>query len=110
MTSYHRDHSSGRTEGIGSYSHDRNSVGEINFELLKSMPENLPLLQQIGEDFLRQLVERQPNATLHQYSQIIQREHSISLSPQTMCKLLARIGMLGRMRKSATVQANALAA
>lgn len=92
-----------------SYSSGRNSVEEINFELLKYMPENLPLLQHIGEDFLRQLVERQPNATLHQYSQIIQREHSISLSLQTMCKLLARIGMPSRMRKSATAQANALA-
>ena len=92
------------------YRHGHNSVKEINFELLKSMPENYPLLQQIGEGFLRQLVERQPNATLQQYSQIIQRGRGITLSPQTLCKILARIGMPGRVRKLATAPSKALAA
>ena len=108
---YRRDHSSGWTEGMRGYSHDRNPVDKINFELLKSMPENLSLHQQLGEDFLRQLVERQPNATLQQYCQIIQRECGIPLSPQTMCKLLARIDMPSCVRRQlVTTPTNALAA
>jgi transposase len=96
---------------VTSYSHDPNSVEEINFELLKSMPENLPLLQQIGEDFLRQLIGRQPDATLQKYCQITQRERGIHLSPQTMCKLLVRIGMSGRVRHQlVTAPSKALAA
>ena len=98
-------------EDMTSYSHDRNSVEEVFFELLKSTPENLPLLQQIGEDFLRRLVERQPNATLHEYCHVIKRERGITLSPQTMCKLLARIGMSGWARHQlATAPLKALAA
>jgi hypothetical protein len=84
---------------VTSYSEDRNSVDDILFELLKSMPENLPLLQQIGEDFLRQMVERQPNATLQQYCQMIQQQRGISVSPQTMYKLLVRIGVHGQVRR-----------
>lgn len=68
------------------------------------------MLQQIGEDFLRQMVKQQPNATLQQYSQIIQRKRSIHLSSQTMCKLLTRIGMPSRVRKLATPPPEALAA
>jgi len=89
----------GRIADTALYSHGRNSVEEINFKLLKSMSENFPLLQQIGEDFLRQLVERYPNATLQQYCHIIQRERSISISPQTMCKLLTRMGFAGTVRR-----------
>jgi hypothetical protein len=61
------------------YSRDRNSVKEVNFQLLKSMPENLPLHQQIGKDFLRLLVERQPEATLQQYCQTIQQQRGICI-------------------------------
>ena len=93
------------------YSRDRNSGEELSFELLKSMPENFPLLQQIGEDFLRRVVKRQPYATLHEYCQTIQRERSITLSPQTMCKLLVRIGVPARVRRQlATAPSKALAA
>lgn len=95
----------------GYYSRDRNPVEEVNFELLKSMPESFPLLQQLGEAFLRQLVERQPNAALQQYCQIIQRERRITLSPQTMCKLLARIGVPRHVRRQlASANSKALAA
>ena len=94
-----------------SYSHDRSSVDELTFELLKVMPENLPLHQQLGEGFLRLLVERQPNATLQQYCQTIQQQRGICLSQQTMCKLLARIGLSGHERRRvATASAKALAA
>jgi transposase len=111
MTSYRRDHNSGRTEGIRGYSHNRNSVDELTFELLKSVPENLPLHQQLDENFLRGLVEQHPRATLQQYCQMIQQRHGITLSPQTMCKLLARIGMNTRMRfQLATAPSKALAA
>ena len=93
------------------YRSDRNSVDELTFELLKAMPENLPLFQQLGEDFLRLLVEQQPNATLQQYCQTIQQQRGISISPQTVCKLLARIGMPGRVRHQlATALSKALAA
>lgn len=93
------------------YSHDRNSVEKVNFELLKSIPENSPLLQQIGEDFLRRLVEQKPNATLHEYCHVIKRERGITLSLQTMCKLLARVGMSGRVRSQlATAPSTTLAA
>ena len=93
------------------YSRDRNSVEEVNFELLKSMPESFPLVQQPGEAVSRRLVERQPNVTLQQYCQIIQRERGINLSPQTMCKLLARIGLSNHERRRvATASAKALAA
>jgi transposase len=94
-----------------SYSRDPNSVEEVSFELLKPMAETFPLLQQLGEDFLRRLVEGQPDATLHQYCQIIRRERGLSLSQQTMCKLLARIGMTGRVRRQlVTTPSEALAA
>jgi hypothetical protein len=94
-----------------SYSYDRNSADDVVFELLKNMPDNIPLLQQIGEDFLRQVVERQPSATLQQYCHILKRERGISISPQSMHKLLARIGMPGRVRsQSATAISEALAA
>jgi hypothetical protein len=75
------------------------------------MPENYSLLEQIGEDFLRRLVERQPYGTLQQYSQIIQRARGVHLSPQTTCKLLACIGMSGPARHQlATSPSKALAA
>jgi transposase len=70
------------------------------------MPENLSLLQQLGKDFLHQMVARQPNATLQQYCHVIKRERGIILSQQTMCKLLARIGLSGHERRRvATVPA-----
>jgi hypothetical protein len=38
---------------------------EVPLELLKSMPENpLPLHLQLGSDYLRRLIQRQPTATL----------------------------------------------
>jgi transposase len=96
---------------MASYSHDRNSVDDLTFELLKAMPKNLPLHQQLGEDFLRLLVEQQPNATLQQYCQTVQQQRGICLSQQTMCKLLARIGLSGHERRQvATAPAKALAA
>jgi hypothetical protein len=57
------------------------------------MPENLPLLQQIGEDFLSQLVERQPNAILQQHCQAVQRQRGITINLQILCNPLLRIGM-----------------
>lgn len=44
IVEHSRDYSSSRIENIKTYHSGRNSVEEINFELLKSMPEKLPLL------------------------------------------------------------------
>ena len=63
------------------------------------MPKKLPLLQQLGEDFLRQMVEQQPNATLQQYCQMMQQQRGILISPQTMCKLLVRVGAPSSVRR-----------
>jgi transposase len=67
------------------------------------MPESFPLLQQLGKGFLRRLVERQPDATLQQYCQIIQKQRGILISPQTMCKLLARIGLPRSVRRQLAI-------
>lgn len=98
-------------EDMTGYSKSRNSVDDILFELLKDMPENLSLHQQLGEDFLHRLVRQQPNATLHRYSQLIQQRRGISISPQAIGKLLTRIGLSGHVRRQfAAATAKPLAA
>lgn len=102
--------SKGGIANIMLYSHDRNSVDGISFELLKDMPEKPPLHHQLGEDFLHRLVEQDPNATLQQYCQLIQQQCGMCLSQQTLCKLLTRIGLSGQKRRRiATASAKALA-
>ena len=93
------------------YSHARNSVDDLFFELLKDMPENLPLHLRLGEGFLRQMVRQHPTVTLQQYCQMIEQQRGITISLQTMCKLLVRIGMPGHIRRQvATAPSETLAA
>ena len=57
---YRRGRSSVASSGTAdmtAYRRDRSSVKEIDFELLKTMPENSSLYQHLGKDFLRRLVD-----------------------------------------------------
>ena len=76
-------------------------VIEFPFELRRAMPEPpKPLLEQIGELYLRSLVVREPNATLSKYVRIIQRERGVGrISDQTMCKLFKKIDVMSKRRR-----------
>lgn len=103
-TTDRRDHSSGRTEGIRGYGHDRNSVNDIFFELLKSMPESHPpLRQQLRPEFLQHIVEQYPKATLTELCRLIQHEHGIVLSITSMSQLLRQQGLTCKVRRHLAV-------
>lgn len=80
------------------YCRGHNSVEEVSFQVSQVLPQNLSL-QQLCEDFLRRLVQQQPSATLQGICEIIQQQRGLSLSPQTMCKLLLRIGLTRKARR-----------
>jgi transposase len=94
------------------YRHGHNSVAEVPFQISQNLPASpQPLMQKLGADNLRSLVVQHPAATLQDYCELVQRERGIQVRPQTMCKLLARIGMPRRVRcQLATTSAQALAA
>ena len=77
-----------------SYHNGRNSVDDIFFELLKVMPENsIPLYLQLDSDFLSRLVQQHPTATLKELCEAVLTKRGVHISPQTMCKMLMRIGL-----------------
>ena len=92
------------------YSNDRNSVGDVFFELLKDMPESpLPLHLQLDSDFLTRLVKEQPTVTLRELCDVVLRERGITISPQTLCKLLLRAGLSREVRRRLSVNQGHLA-
>jgi hypothetical protein len=98
-TTNRRDHSSGRTESIRGYSCDRNSVDDIFFELLKSMPETTPLSQRLTPMTLHRLVNQYPRATLKDLAYLVQDECGITPSITSMSRLLRRVGLTALARR-----------
>ena len=89
----------GRIADMTVYSNDRNSVEEVNFELLKPMPKSpVPLCLQLDSDFLHHVVHQQPVATLKELCELVLTERGIIISPQTLCKLLLRVGLTRTVR------------
>jgi hypothetical protein len=50
-------------------------------------------MQKLGVDYLRALVAQYPRATLQDYCERVQRERRVLITPQTICKLLQRLGL-----------------
>jgi len=85
---------------MGIYETGRNTVSGITFELFKSMPGSArPLLQQLGENYLRSLAERYPSDTLMDSCERIRQERGVVLGTQTMCKLFRRVGLTHKTRR-----------
>jgi len=82
-----------------SYSQDRNSVDDILFELLKSMPETIPLNQRLTPETLQRLVNQYPRATLKDLAYLVQDECGVMPSITTMSRLLRRIGLTVTARR-----------
>lgn len=85
-----------------SYSHDRNSVEEIPFELAKSLPPVPIPLHEILTPDLQRVVSRQPNATLEQLCHMVQVEQGVMLSSTSMCRVLKRVGLTSKERHQLT--------
>src|SRR5258707_15233057 len=77
-----------------------NPALESTFEILKLLPEVPPTLHdQFDSIILHRLVERHPNATLQQLCEVVKKERGMVLSPQSMCKVLLRVGLTRKVRK-----------
>jgi len=83
------------------YRHSHNSVvDEVNFELLKPLPERpSPLHQQLTPELLRSLIEQRPSATLKQLCEQVKSEYGVVLSVTSMSRLLIRQGLTKRSRR-----------
>jgi hypothetical protein len=87
-------------EGMKVYRSERSSVTDCSFGILKLLPENpLTLYEQFDSITLRRLIKQHPLATLEQLCNHMQQERGIVLSPQTMCKLLLRVGLTRKVRR-----------
>lgn len=88
-----------REDTIG-YTPVRNPSLEPTFEILKLLPEVPPTLyEQFDSNTLHRLVERHPNATLQQLCEVVKKERRIVLTPQSMCKVLLRVGLSRKVRR-----------
>lgn len=85
-----------------SYSHDRNSVDEILFELLKAMPETSPLSQKLTPMTLYRLVNQHPRATLKDLAYLVQDECGVLPSITSMSRLLRHVGLTATARRKLT--------
>jgi hypothetical protein len=86
----------------GYYSHARNSVDNLCFELLKSMPETSPLSQRLTPMTLQRLVNKHPRATLKDLAYLVQDECGITPSITSMSRLLRRVGLTATARRKLT--------
>ena len=83
-----------------SYRSERSSVKDCSFEILKLLPESpLTLYEQFDSITLGRLIKQHPLATLQQLCDHAKLERGIVLSPQTMCKLLLRVGLSRKVRR-----------
>ncbi len=89
-----------RTAAMTAYRNDRSSVTDSSFEILKLLPEvPLTLYEQFDSITLQRLIKRYPFATLQQLCDHVTEERGIVLSPQTMCKVLLRVGLSRKVRR-----------
>jgi hypothetical protein len=89
-----------------SYSHVRNSVEEIPFEINKNLPKRpLALYEQIPSDDLKQLIAMHPHSSLGELCELVHKEKGVKLSTNAMCRLVKRYD-IRRLHRS---QAAALA-
>ena len=71
------------------YRRAHNSVAEVPFEVSQNLPEQpLPLRQQIRDDYLRKLIERDPRCTLKQLCDWVREERGVAMSKTAMCRLV----------------------
>ena len=97
---YSADGSKYRFAGTGVYPYARNTVLEIPFNFTRSLPQKpLPLREQIGPSFIRQLVRQDPMASLQQMREHIRCETGITISTQTLFKILLRMGLPSKERQ-----------
>src|SRR5205085_10839683 len=76
------------------YRRGHNSVAEVPFQLSQNLPASPPpLMQRLSNVYLRGLVMQQPAASLQDYCERVQQECENQITPQTMCKLLLRLGL-----------------
>jgi hypothetical protein len=102
--------SSGLIENIRGYPNAHNSVSNVSFQFLKAMPETPPPLHlQLDSEYLAHLVQQHPTATLRELCDIVLRERGLTISPQTLCKLLIRAGLSRQARRQLSANPNHLA-
>jgi hypothetical protein len=82
------------------YSHVRSPTLDSTFEILKLLPEVPPTLyEELDLTTLHRLVQRHPTATLQQLCEQVKKERRMVLSPQSMCKVLLRVGLSRNVRR-----------
>jgi|GEM_PF-4739595 len=77
-----------------------NSVHEVTFELIRSLPQKPPTLrEQLDDFFIRSLVKRYPGRTLQELCQLVKQEKGVTLAKTSMDKILLRLGLPYRTRQ-----------
>jgi hypothetical protein len=99
--------SSARIVDTKLYRRGHNSVAEVSFQISQDLPQPpVPLHQRINARDLRQLVERNPAATLHELCEMVQKQRGIKMSTTSMCRLVKQ----HHIRRKSQVSSLALAA
>jgi hypothetical protein len=91
------------------YRSERSSVTLNGFELATFLPEAVPLKDKLTPEFLRQLLQHVPRATLAQFSDKLRAEYSIVASITALCRAFKRAG-IDRHIRSRIVSASQKAA
>jgi site-specific DNA recombinase len=82
------------------YSHAPNTVGDVTFELIRSVPQKpLTLRQQLDDFFIRSLVQRYPGFTLQELCERVKEERGVTLRRASMDKLMLRLGLTHKVRQ-----------
>ncbi len=82
-----------RTADMTAYSRARNPASEVGFEIAKFLPEAVPLKDKLTPEFLRRLLQHQPDATLAEFRDELRIEYSIEASTTALCRAFKRAGL-----------------
>lgn len=104
MAAYRHSHNSvvsdDRIMTTTGYPYGHSPVTEITFELIKPLPTvTIPLRERLDLFFIRNLVQQNPQASLRELCGQIEQATKISVSIQSMSRILTRMGLSHKARR-----------
>ena len=96
MTAYRRARSSvagSGTADLTAYRRGPSSVRINGFELAQFLPDIVPLKDKLTPEFLRRLLQYNPQATLAEHRDGLKSEFSIVASTTALCRAFKRAGL-----------------
>lgn len=84
-----------------------NTVGDVTFELIRSVSQKpLTWREQLDDFFIRSLVQRYPGFTLEELCEQVRRERGVTLRKASMDRLLLRLGLTHKVRQRLREEGN----